>query len=92
MKLHGVLRVHQRMIVDFHPYRPSPAEIEGKGIPTSRWVARQGHRDQLAEWRNPVRPERVEPRCLKRRPQEYDRMTRPRAELRRRLKKLREEA
>ncbi len=53
MKLHGVLRVHQRMIVDFHPYRLSTAEIDSKGIPTSRWVKRLGHCDQLVEWRKP---------------------------------------
>jgi hypothetical protein len=34
---------------------------------------------------NPDRPDRVEPRAVKRRPKEYDRMTRPRAELRRQL-------
>jgi hypothetical protein len=34
---------------------------------------------------NPDRPNRVEPRVVKRRPKAYDRMTRPRAELRRRL-------
>jgi hypothetical protein len=34
---------------------------------------------------NPYRPGRVEPRVVKRRPKEYDRMTRPRAELRREL-------
>jgi hypothetical protein len=34
---------------------------------------------------NPKRPDRVEPRVVKRRPKEYDRMTQPRAELRRRL-------
>jgi len=34
---------------------------------------------------NPDRPDRVEPRVVKRRPKEYDRMTRPRTELRRRL-------
>jgi hypothetical protein len=34
---------------------------------------------------NPDRPDRVEPRVVKRRPKEYDRMTRPRDELRRRL-------
>jgi hypothetical protein len=34
---------------------------------------------------NPDRPDRVEPRVLKRRPKEYDRMTQPRAVLRRRL-------
>jgi Transposase DDE domain len=34
---------------------------------------------------NPDRPDRLEPRVVKRRPKEYDRMTRPRAELRRQL-------
>jgi hypothetical protein len=34
---------------------------------------------------NPDRPDRVEPRVVKRRPKEYDRMTRPRAELQRLL-------
>ncbi len=34
---------------------------------------------------NPNRPDRVEPRVVKRRPKEYDRMTEPRVELRRRL-------
>jgi hypothetical protein len=34
---------------------------------------------------NPDRPDRVGPRVVKRRPKNYDRMTRPRADLRRRL-------
>jgi hypothetical protein len=34
---------------------------------------------------NPDRPDQVEPRAVKRRPKEYDRLNRPRAELRRRL-------
>ena len=34
---------------------------------------------------NPNRPDRVEPRVVKRRPKEYDRMTQPRAELRKKL-------
>jgi hypothetical protein len=34
---------------------------------------------------NPDRPGRVEPRAVKRRPKEYDRLTRPRQELRKRL-------
>lgn len=37
---------------------------------------------------NPDRPDRVEPRVVKRRPKEYDRMTQPRAQLRRRLLEL----
>ena len=31
---------------------------------------------------NPERPDRVEPRAIKRRPKEYDRLTKPRAVLR----------
>jgi hypothetical protein len=38
---------------------------------------------------HPIRPGRIEPRCIKRRPKEYDRMNRPRHELRKRLKKRR---
>ena len=34
---------------------------------------------------NPERPERIEPRAVKRRPKEYDRLNRPREELRKRL-------
>ena len=36
---------------------------------------------------NPLRPERIEPRCLKRRPKEFPFMVRPRDEYRKRLKK-----
>jgi len=43
-----------------------------------------------ALWRlivNPLRPNRIEPRAVKRRPKEYDRLTRPRQEMREMLKK-----
>lgn len=40
----------------------------------------------------PSRPNRIEPRCKKRRPKEYDLMSRPRQELRNRLKKQRIDA
>lgn len=53
LNLHAVLRVHQRKIVDFHPHRLNTAEIEGTGIPTSRWIQRLGHCDQLVAWRKP---------------------------------------
>ena len=36
---------------------------------------------------NPDRPNRLEPRCIKRHMKEYDLMTRPRHEMRKRLKK-----
>ena len=51
--LHAVFRVHQRHIVDFHPHRPSTSQIKGKGVPTSRWIKRQGHCDQIVAWRKP---------------------------------------
>jgi len=41
---------------------------------------------------NPERPGRVEPRCIKRHMKEYDLMTRPRHELRKRLRKRRNAA
>ena len=59
-------------------------------IDALRWLA--AARD-AAEWRdlilNPHRPDRVEPRVLKRRMKEYDLMKRPRAELRQALLKER---
>lgn len=51
--LHAVFRVHQRQIVDFHPHRPCAGEILGTGLPTSRWIQRLGHCDQLVEWCKP---------------------------------------
>ena len=41
---------------------------------------------------NPRRPDRIEPRCRKRRPKEYDLMNKPRALLRKLLKNKREKA
>ena len=37
----------------------------------------------------PLRPDRHEPRCVKRRPKEYDRMTKPREQLRKSLQRKR---
>jgi hypothetical protein len=51
--LHAVFRVHQRQIVSFHPHRPCTADVRVAGIPTSRWLRRLGHCDQLVEWRKP---------------------------------------
>jgi hypothetical protein len=53
--LHGVLRIHQRTIVDFHPHRPCKKDLpEGNtGMPTSRWVQRLGRCDQLVMWQKP---------------------------------------
>ena len=55
-------------------------------IDAVRWLRSAKAGERLAKLVvNPSRPDRVEPRVVKRRPKEYDRMTLPRAELRRRL-------
>lgn len=60
--MHAVFRIHQNMIVDFHPYRPSAQEIIGKGIPSSRYLKHLGHCDQLVEWVKPqARPKWMPP-------------------------------
>lgn len=58
--LHGVMRIHQRMIVDFRKGRrhvpPSPpfSKLRGaRGLPRSRWVKWLGHCDQIVEWYKP---------------------------------------
>jgi hypothetical protein len=66
--LHAVLRVHQKQIVDFHPYRLSKQEISGKGIPSSRYVKHLGHCDQLVEW---VKP-KSQPRWML--PEQFDQL------------------
>jgi hypothetical protein len=61
-RLHGLFRAHQRQIISFRPGRPhkprrSPS-AEDKGRPTSRWLKRLGHHDQLVEYVKPShRPE-----------------------------------
>jgi DDE family transposase len=51
-----------------------------------RWLRSAKPGERLAKLVvNPDRPDRMEPRVVKRRPKEYDRMSLPRAELRRRL-------
>jgi hypothetical protein len=51
-----------------------------------RWlIDAESGRDAKAVWINPRRPGRYEPRVVKRRPKEYDRMTQPRDVLRKRL-------
>jgi len=57
--VHGLFRLHQRIVADFTPGRPH-AEPRGgkndnkKGLPRSRWLARLGDEDQLVEWFKPV--------------------------------------
>jgi hypothetical protein len=55
----GVMRIHQRMIVDFRigrmhvPPRPFPKLKGATGLPRSRWVKWLGHCDQVVEWYKP---------------------------------------
>ena len=55
-KVHVVLRIHQRQIVDFTPHRPHavPGKKAAPGLPRSRWVKRLGKDDQLVEWLRPT--------------------------------------
>jgi hypothetical protein len=61
-KLHGLFRAHQRQIISFRRGRPhkslrSPSAFD-KGRPSSRWLKRLGHHDQLVEYVKPSqRPE-----------------------------------
>lgn len=54
-KLHGVFRVHQKQLVDFHVDRPynRPGQPHQKGRPSSRWLKRLGKHDQLVEYFKP---------------------------------------
>ena len=58
MSVDAVFRMHQRQIVDFTPHRRHRRKSDGKkrqrGLPTSRFVKKLGHQDQLVEW---VRPQ-----------------------------------
>jgi Transposase DDE domain len=54
--LHGLLRVHQKQIVDFMPGRPRAESREfdsAAGLPHSRWVRAQGDADQIVVWYKP---------------------------------------
>lgn len=59
----AVFRMHQRQIVDFTTGRPhrvtkgkgsKRSKSRGPGLPTSRYVRRLGHEDQLVEWARPA--------------------------------------
>ena len=55
-------------------------------VDTIRWlIGTEGDGDVAVLVVNPVRPGRVEPRVVKRRPKQYSRMTEPRAALRKKL-------
>jgi hypothetical protein len=60
--LHGVLRIHQRVIVNFRkgrmhvpPSPPFPKLKNAKGLPRSAWIKWLGHCDQQVEWFKPAR-------------------------------------
>ena len=53
--VHGLLRIHQRTIVDFTPGRAHVHPGQGKadrkkGMPRSRWMKKLGVTDQIVEW------------------------------------------
>jgi hypothetical protein len=57
--VHGLLRIHQRTIVDFTPGRAHVHPNQGKadrkkGLPRSRWLQQYGATDQLVEWLKPA--------------------------------------
>jgi len=56
---HGLLRIHQRMIVNFTPGRahvdPRRGSAKGmKGMSRSRWIKQLGITDQIVEWLKPM--------------------------------------
>jgi hypothetical protein len=54
-RLHGLFRVHQKQIVSFRCHRRHQTAREpAPGLPTSRWLRRLGHRDQLVEYVKPA--------------------------------------
>lgn len=57
--VHGLLRIHQRTIVDFTPGRAHAHPGRGKadhqkGRPRSRWLKRLGATDQIVQWLKPI--------------------------------------
>jgi hypothetical protein len=54
----AVFRMHQKQIVDFTPNRPHHDKRRKneprQGRPTSRFIKRLGHQDQLVEWTKPT--------------------------------------
>jgi len=58
-KVHAVLRVHQRIIVNFTPHRPHAEGRHTRGRPRARWLAALGGKDQLVLWPKPERAPRT---------------------------------
>jgi hypothetical protein len=53
-KIQGVFRMHQKQIVNFRPHRRfSHGSRKQKGQPSSRWLRRLGHWDQVVEYFKP---------------------------------------
>jgi len=57
--VHGLMRIHQRMIVDFTSGRahvvPSKGWKKGsKGKPRSQWIKKLGKTDQIVKWLKPI--------------------------------------
>lgn len=61
LSVDAVFRMHQQVIVDFTPNRPHRGKSRKKyktGMPSSRFVRRLGHEDQIVQWvRPPKRPD-----------------------------------
>ena len=53
-KLHAVLRIHQKKIVNFRSRRRSAKSGDMTGRPRSRWIRRLGMHDQVVEWQKPA--------------------------------------
>ena len=57
-KLHGLFRMHQRVIINFLPgrrcHRDCAKRYRKAGMPTSRWIKKLGRFDQLVEWFKPA--------------------------------------
>ncbi len=55
---HGLLRIHQRTIVNFTPGRshidPRQKQHGKRGMPRSRWIKQLGATDQIVEWLKPT--------------------------------------
>ncbi len=54
--LHGIMRIHQRVIVDFTPGRPHAtrkSSHQNKGLPRSQWLRCIGTHDQIVRWFKP---------------------------------------
>jgi hypothetical protein len=54
--VHGVFRMHQRIIVSFRPHRKTHRKHQ-RGQPTSRFIRHLARHDQIVEWARPkIRP------------------------------------